>query len=109
VTRQVLANESRRLLPLIRAAYEAKDREALHKLTAEWMHDMELEDQVLATSEYFLLGRWLSYVPDWASSPEDLAHIEYDAHSILTTWGDRTASEDLHEYCSRDRNRARLY
>jgi alpha-N-acetylglucosaminidase len=102
VTRQVLANESRRLLPLIRAAYEAKDREALQKLTSEWMHDMELEDQILATSEYFLLGRWLSYVPAWASSPEDLAHIQYDAHSILTTWGDRTASEDLHEYGNRD-------
>ena len=63
---------------------------------------MKLEDALLGTNEYFLLGRWLSYVPAWASSPSDLEHIEYDAHSILTTWGDRTASVSLHEYGNRD-------
>ena len=102
ITRQVLANESRRLLPLIRAAYEGKDRKTLHRLVVEWMQDMTLEDKLLGTNEYFLLGRWLSYVPAWSSSPEDLVRIEYDAHSILTTWGDRTASESLHEYGNRD-------
>ena len=102
VARQVLANDSRRLLPLIRTAYESKDRERFEKLTAEWMHDMQMEDAVLGTNEFFLLGRWFSYVPAWASSPEDLKQIEYDAHSILTTWGDRTASLHLHEYGNRD-------
>jgi alpha-N-acetylglucosaminidase len=102
VTRQVLANDARRLLPLIHAAYDAKQRGAFHTLTAEWLHNMELEDQLLSTSQYFLLGRWLSFVPAWASSPDDLALVEYDAHSILTTWGDRTASKDLHEYGNRD-------
>ncbi len=102
VTRQVLANEARRLLPSIRSAYERKDRAAFAALTAQWMRDMEMEDTLLGTSEYFLLGRWLSYVPPWANSPRDLANIEYDAHSILTTWGDRTASADLHEYGNRD-------
>jgi alpha-N-acetylglucosaminidase len=63
---------------------------------------MTLEDKLLTTNEYFLLGRWLSYVPAWSSSPDDLARIEYDAHSILTTWGDRTASDQLHEYGNRD-------
>ena len=41
-------------------------------------------------------------MPAWASSPKDLERIEYDAHSILTTWGDRTASAALHEYGNRD-------
>ena len=102
VTRQVLADDARRLLPLIHTAYDAKDRSAFAKLTAEWMHDMQMEDTLLSTNEFFLLGRWLSYVPAWSSSAEDLAHIEYDAHSILTTWGDRTASLELHEYGNRD-------
>jgi alpha-N-acetylglucosaminidase len=102
VTRQVLANDARRLLPLIRAAYEARDREGFHRLTGEWMHDMQMEDDLLGTNEFFLLGRWLSYVPDWSSSTKDLANMEYDAHSILTTWGDRTASLSLHEYGNRD-------
>ena len=102
VTRQVLANDARRLLPLIRSAYESKDRATFHTLSAEWLRDMDMEERLLSTNEYFLLGRWLSYVPAWSSSPADLKSIEYDAHSILTTWGDRTASEDLHEYGNRD-------
>jgi alpha-N-acetylglucosaminidase len=102
VTRQVLANESRRLLPLIRSAYESKDREAFKKLTDRWMNGMTSEDRLLSTNEYFLLGRWLGYVPAWSGSPADLAQIEYDAHSILTTWGDRRASNELHEYANRD-------
>ncbi|HEX3569841.1 MAG TPA: alpha-N-acetylglucosaminidase [Acidobacteriaceae bacterium] len=102
VARQVMANESRRLLPLIRTAYESKDRATFHTLTQQWMRDMKLEDDLLATNQFFLLGRWLSYLPAWSSSPADLSRIEYDAHSILTTWGDRVASEDLHEYGNRD-------
>ena len=102
VTRQVLADDARRLLPLIRSAYETKDIPRFHALTQEWMRDMAMEDRLLGTNEYFLLGRWLRYVPAWASSPKDLEDIEYDAHSILTTWGDRTASASLHEYGNRD-------
>jgi len=102
IARQVLANDARRLLPLIRAAYEAKDRTTFHALTSEWMHDMDLEDTLLSTNEYFLLGRWLGYVPAWSTTPDDLRQTEYDAHSILTTWGDRTASAELHEYGNRD-------
>ena len=33
VTRQILANESRRLLPLIRSAYESKNRDASSRST----------------------------------------------------------------------------
>ena len=102
LTRQVLTNDARRLLPLIRAAYERKDRAAFHELTAEWMHAMELEDRLLSTNEFFLLGRWFSYLPAWAHDAEDRKNIDYDAHSILTTWGDRTASMDLHEYGNKD-------
>ncbi len=102
VTRQVLANDARRLLPLINTAFGKQDRTAFHDLTAEWMDNMQALDTLLASNEYFLLGRWFSYLPGWAKTPADLKPIEYDAHSILTTWGDRTASADLHEYGNRD-------
>lgn len=103
VARQVMANEGRRLLPLIKNAYEAKDKAAFAKLTAVWLRDMQLQDELLRTNEYFLLGRWLSYVPPWSSSAAELDRLNYDARSILTTWGDRRASEyGLHEYGNRD-------
>ena len=103
MARQVMANESRRLLPLIKNAYDTKDKAAFSRLTAEWLHDMRLQDKLLRTNEYFLLGRWLSYVPPWASSSTEKERLNYDARSILTTWGNRRASEaGLHEYGNKD-------
>jgi alpha-N-acetylglucosaminidase len=103
VARQAMANESRRLLPLIRQAYESKDKVAFASLTKEWLDDMQLQNNLLETNQFFLLGRWLSFVPAWASSTAELDRLNYDARSILTTWGDRHASEfGLHEYGNRD-------
>ncbi len=103
LARQVMANESRTMLPQIKAAYDASDRAKFTELTTQWLHRMELLDSLLQTNEYFLLGRWLQFVPPWASSPTELTQLNYDARSILTTWGDRKASEyGLHEYANRD-------
>ncbi|GGH09388.1 alpha-N-acetylglucosaminidase [Silvibacterium dinghuense] len=104
VARQVLANSARTLLPQIKSAYERKDKAEFDRLTSEWLQRMQLEDALLATNQWFLLGRWLSWVPQWASSPEELIRLNFDARSILTTWGDRKASDDgdLHEYADKD-------
>ncbi|HEV2285914.1 MAG TPA: alpha-N-acetylglucosaminidase [Steroidobacteraceae bacterium] len=104
VARQTLANESRVLLPQIKAAYDAKDRARFGALTARWLRLMDLEDELLSTDRSFLVGTWLKQVGLWASSPEERARLEYDARSLLTTWGDRKASEQamLHDYGNRD-------
>ncbi len=102
VARQVLANDARSQLPLLKAAYDAHDRALFEQRAQEWMQSMAQEDKLLGTSEYFLLGRWLEWVPAWANTPQQRAPLEYDARSILTTWGDRIASQDLHEYGNRD-------
>jgi alpha-N-acetylglucosaminidase len=103
VARQVLANESYAMLPKIKAAYESGDRAAFVDLTTQWLDRMQMLDTLLQTDEYFLLGRWLQFVPPWASSPKELERLNYDARSILTTWGDRKASEaGLHEYANKD-------
>lgn len=103
VARQTMANESRRLLPEIRNAYETRDKAGFAKLTATWLHDMQLQDDLLQTDKYFLVGNWLSYVPRWASSPAELDVLNFDARSILTTWGERRGSEaSLHDYANKD-------
>ena len=104
VARQTLANESRALLPQIKAAYDSRQRARFDALTARWLGLMDLEDELLATHRSFLVGTWLAFVRPWAASPEERARLEYDARSILTTWGDRKASEDarLHDYGNRD-------
>lgn len=104
VARQTLANESRLLLPRIKLAYDNKDRAQFAVLAARWLHLIELQDRLLATNKSFLVGTWLAHVPAWASNPGERAHLEYDARSLLTTWGDRKASEgaDLHDYGNKD-------
>jgi alpha-N-acetylglucosaminidase len=104
VARQTLANASRRLLPQIKSAFEAKDRARFGVLTGRWLALMDLQDRLLATCPDFLLGAWLGHVRGWASSAEEQRRLDYDARSILTTWGDRKASEgaDLHDYGNKD-------
>nr|WP_199046086.1 alpha-N-acetylglucosaminidase [Dyella sp. ASV24] len=104
ITRQILANESRELLPRIKSAYDGKDRGQFERLTRRWLQLMDLQDQLLSTNRDFLVGSWLAQVDGWASSPEERARLDYDARSILTTWGDRKASEgaSLHDYGNKD-------
>src|SRR5882757_10073248 len=104
IARQTLANESRVLLPRIKSAFDAKNLAQFHALTGRWLDLMDLQDQLLASSRFFLVGTWLGLVPAWASTPEEAARLNYDARSILTTWGDRKASEgaDLHDYGNKD-------
>jgi alpha-N-acetylglucosaminidase len=104
IARQTLANESRLLLPRIKASYDGKDRPRFETLTRRWLHLMDMQDQLLATNRFFLIGAWLADVRPWASTPDEAAQLDYDARSILTTWGNRKASEgaDLHDYGNKD-------
>lgn len=104
IARQTLANESRLLLPQIKIAYDRKDRTRFEALTQRWLHLMDLQDQLLATNRHFLVGTWLAQVEPWASTPDEHTRLIYDARSLLTTWGDRKASEgaNLHDYGNKD-------
>jgi alpha-N-acetylglucosaminidase len=45
----------------------------------------------------------MNSVAPWAENNRERRQLEYDARSILTTWGDRHASESgLHDYGNRD-------
>jgi alpha-N-acetylglucosaminidase len=65
---------------------------------------MDLQDRLLATNSFFLVGGWLRQVTPWASTPEERATLNYDARSLLTTWGHRKASDDgrLYDYGNKD-------
>lgn len=104
IARQTLANQSRALLPQIRTAYGQSNRPRFEALTQCWLGLMDLEDRLLASDRFFLLGAWLERVRPWASDSTERARLEFDARSLLTIWGDRQASVDagLHDYGNRD-------
>ena len=103
VARQVLANRSRLLLPQIDAAYKSRNEATFTLLTNRWEHWMELQNELLSTNRYFLVGPWLEAVAGWTPSPGEQTRLEYDARSMLTSWGNRAASEaGLHDYGNKD-------
>ncbi|MEH0416266.1 alpha-N-acetylglucosaminidase [Streptomyces sp. B21-083] len=103
VARQVLSNRSRMLLPQIKAAHDTADRVRFDELTGVWLDWMKLMDRVLATSGQHLLGRWLADARSWGGTRTEKDQLEYDARSIISTWGGRASSEEgLHDYANRE-------
>ena len=104
VARQVLANWSRNELPQIAKAFEQGDEPLFRTHSDRWLQMMELQDSLLATNRSFLLGPWLNAPSLWTTDDAERRRLQYDARSILTTWGDRTASETggLHDYGNKD-------
>lgn len=104
ITRQVLSNRSRILLPQIKAAYDAKDKELFGKLTDTWLSWMELLDRAVATNSQTLLGPHLERARAMAADEAERAKLEYDFRTIVTVWGDRSGSTSggLHDYANRE-------
>ncbi|CRK60110.1 Alpha-N-acetylglucosaminidase [Alloactinosynnema sp. L-07] len=98
--RQALANRSRALLPAIKLAYDAKDLTKFRALAAEWKSDMNLLDRLLASDKNSLLGPWLRDAKAWGTTAAEKTALEYDARSIMTTWG--TSDNALHDYANRE-------
>ncbi|MGW1104886.1 alpha-N-acetylglucosaminidase [Streptomyces sp. NPDC002540] len=104
VARQALANRSRTLLPQIRSAYEEKDLALYRQRATEWKRDLALLDRLLASDRRFMLGPWLKDARSWGDTDAERAAAEFDARSILTTWGHRSGSESggLRDYANRE-------
>lgn len=103
VTRQVLSNQSRILLPQIKAAYDAKDLTLFNEYAKKWLEWMTLIDEVVATNSQTMLGTWLAQTKSWATNEEEAARFEYDARSLLTVWGHEQPSKDgLRDYANRE-------
>ncbi|MEX2985759.1 alpha-N-acetylglucosaminidase [Streptomyces sp. C36] len=104
VARQCVANRGRLLLPRLKAAYDAGERDRFGELADQWMEWMALLEQVVATDERHLLGRWLADARAWSSTADERERLQADALSLLTVWGPRASADGgkLHDYANRE-------
>ncbi|HEY3004981.1 MAG TPA: alpha-N-acetylglucosaminidase TIM-barrel domain-containing protein [Kribbellaceae bacterium] len=103
--RQVLDNNSRTLLPRIKAAYDAKDLTSFRTLTAEWLDELGLQDRLAGSVPGFLLATWVEQARTDGADSAEQARFVADAKQVLTTWGGHDLSEaGLHDYCNRGWN-----
>ncbi|MGZ3518998.1 MAG: alpha-N-acetylglucosaminidase TIM-barrel domain-containing protein [Vulcanimicrobiaceae bacterium] len=101
VSRQMIDEYARALLPRIATAYDARDRAKFAALSQEWLHLIDVRDALLATRKEFLLGPWVADARSWGTTPAEKDLYEWDARSILTVWGPRSSAV-LQDYANRD-------
>ncbi len=99
VGRQVLVNHAGTLHGEIVKAWQAKDANALNEATGAFLRLISDVDDLLATREEFLLGRWLADARRWGKTDAERARMEWNARRVLTLWGEGPAIDD---YASKD-------
>jgi alpha-N-acetylglucosaminidase len=95
VARQALSGHAGELFAKVTAASQAKDAAAYRQASGEFLQLLRDLDELLATSDQFLLGAWLEDAKRWGATDAERAKLEWNARRILTLWGSGT---DLRDY-----------
>ena len=103
VARQVVANRSRVLLPLLLDAYTTKDAARFRSLKEEWLVQMDTLGEITSAEPWLLMGRWVAEARAAADGPAEHDQLQFDACSLLLEWGP-PASRDtgIHDYANRE-------
>mgnify|MGYP005841701007 CR=1 FL=1 len=99
VTRQVLGNLASRYHDDLQRAIGDQDDRALDEAGRKLLELAGDLDDLLATRQEFLLGRWLEDAKRWADNDADRRLYEWNARNIITLWG--PPGSVLHGYANR--------
>ena len=99
LTRQVLSDYCWQLLPRIKAAHEAKDKELYAQLTAEFLQCMVDLDRLLASCPHTLLGKWCQRALNKGGTEEEKRLMLRAAKMLVTTWSEGISG--LNDYSNR--------
>jgi len=89
LTRQYLSNQFEQRFAEYKTAYENGDKEKLEALKDELLDTFDTLDELLASQDYFLVGKWIADARSWGATPEEADYFESNARNLLTSWGDR--------------------
>lgn len=85
--RQVLSDRARKQLPRVREAYESGDIQAFDKEAETYLQLIRDTAAVLATSEHFLLGRYLEGAESkGGKNPKARRQMRQALLQLMTTW-----------------------
>lgn len=94
VGRQCLSNQAGPLHEVAMAACRAGDAAGFRQASGAMIELIRDLDELLATSDQFLLGRWLEDAKRWGTTEQERARLEWNARRVLTLWGTGTALRD---------------
>ena len=105
VLQQVLSNSAQEYQKKMTAAYNARDLVKFEEYAEIFMEIIENMETVTATSEYFLLGRWVEQAKALGANADDFTKelYEFNAKALVTTWGSYNQAESggLKDYSNR--------
>lgn len=105
LTRQVLGQLGLPMVNAVEAAFVNKDRVALKAAEQRVVGLLRDLDQLVATREEFLLGRWLEDAKRWGKSAAERDLYEWNARNIITLWGTKCTegqNDDLNLYAYKE-------
>ncbi len=104
LARQVLANRGKLLLEDIREAFDKNDTLSFDGLTSEFLDLILRQDRLLSSQESFMVGPWVGRAMAQGRTQQEMNYYRQQALELISTWGDRTASNTggLHDYSFRE-------
>ena len=86
-------------------AFKNKDIASFKRASDLFMNTGEKMEEILSTSPYYMLGRWVEQAKALAENADDFSKqlYEFNAKAIVTTWGAYNQAEigQLHDYSNR--------
>lgn len=103
MVRQVLANKGTIVFNQLVTAYDNKDLQAFNKTSAQFIHMIQLADDLLNTDNYFKLNTYLKQAINNGNTAEEKANNLKNSLMLITYWGENNRNEDhLHEYAYKE-------
>ena len=102
ISRQVLANRGLATYRKMVAAFQAKDKDAFHQSSNEFLALLRAQDELLATRKEFMLGTWLEAAKAMARTDAERALYEKNARTQITYWGPDNPTTELHDYANKE-------
>ncbi len=101
IARQCLADLSLLLHQSLAEAYTSRNQEALRQSGKVFIDLMKDMDDLLASREEFLLGKWLHEARRWGNHEEEQNRYEQAARTLITIWGPVTPNALFFDYSNR--------
>ena len=94
VAEQVICNVAVEYHSRMVAAKNAKDVEEFRKLSIKFLELFDLSEQILSSTDEFLLGTWIEASRKMITDADDWTKdlFEFNARSLVTTWGGERAA-----------------
>ena len=100
LTRQLLSNHFLTVFRKYEQAYNRRDRAQMSSLQKDMMGIINDVDRIVATQEFFLVGKWIKDARSWGGdSLREARYYEQNARNLITTWSDK--DQLLNDYASR--------